>query len=99
MLVFVAFITREWHTASYLCAAISALIFPMLWKLPESPVFLEQKHKIEEAIESRKRIAEICDLEYEEKEVTTINNLKKITFFEMLKNERLRKNFLVLCFM
>ncbi|EFO86147.1 hypothetical protein CRE_02043 [Caenorhabditis remanei] len=99
LVVFVAFITREWHTASYLCAAISALIFPILWKLPESPVFLEQKHKVEEANEAREQIADLCGLEYEQKEAATINNLKKITFMDMWRNKRLRKNFLVLCFM
>ncbi|UMM16255.1 hypothetical protein L5515_013348 [Caenorhabditis briggsae] len=99
LLTFVAFITREWHTASYLCAAISALIFPILWKLPESPVFLEQKHKIEEANEAREQLADFCGLEYEEKEPEAINNLKKITFMDMWRNKRLRTNFLVLCFM
>ncbi|CAL2033257.1 unnamed protein product [Caenorhabditis brenneri] len=99
LVVFVAFITREWHTATYLCAGISALIFPILWKLPESPVFLEQKHKIEEANEAREQIADLCGLEYEEKEAAAINNLKKITFMDMWRNQRLRTNFLVLCFM
>ncbi|ULU04252.1 hypothetical protein L3Y34_017206 [Caenorhabditis briggsae] len=99
LLTFVAFITREWHTASYLCAAISALIFPILWKLPESPVFLEQKHKIEKANEAREQLADFCGLEYEEKEPEAINNLKKITLMDMWRNKRLRTNFLVLCFM
>lgn len=99
LVVFVAFITRRWDTASYVCAAISALIFPILWKLPESPVFLEQKHRIEEANEAREQLAELCDMEYEEKEAAAINNLKKITFMDLWRNERLRTNFLVLCFM
>ena len=43
MQVGVSWLAGEWRLASYLCATLSATVLPMIWYLPESPVFLEQK--------------------------------------------------------
>ncbi|PIC31831.1 hypothetical protein B9Z55_012391 [Caenorhabditis nigoni] len=99
MQVGVSWLAGEWRLASYLCATLSATVLPMIWYLPESPVFLEQKKKFERAERSREKIAEICQLEYEPKPREEMKDLKKITPMKLLKSPTLRRNFLVLCWM
>ncbi|EFO94719.1 hypothetical protein CRE_12306 [Caenorhabditis remanei] len=99
MQVGVSWLAGEWRLASYLCATLSATVLPMIWYLPESPVFLEQKKKFERAERSREKIAEICQLEYEPKPREEMADLKKITPMMLLRSPVLRSNFLVLCWM
>ncbi|CAL2038921.1 unnamed protein product [Caenorhabditis brenneri] len=99
MQVGVSWLAGEWRLASYLCAALSATVLPMIWYLPESPVFLEQKKKYERAEKSRQKIADICQLDYEPKAREELPNLKKITPMKLLRSPVLRRNFLVLCWM
>ncbi|KAF1756391.1 hypothetical protein GCK72_012844 [Caenorhabditis remanei] len=99
MQVGVSWLAGEWRLASYLCATLSATVLPMIWYLPESPVFLEQKKKFERAERSREKIAAICQLEYEPKPREEMADLKKITPMMLLRSPVLRSNFLVLCWM
>ncbi|CAB3406939.1 unnamed protein product [Caenorhabditis bovis] len=94
-----AWIAGEWRIASYMCAGLSAMILPMIYYLPESPVFLEQKHKFEKARAARMKIAEICRTDYVETDASQVPILKKITPGKLWRSPRLRRNFLVLCFM
>ncbi|CAI5448842.1 unnamed protein product [Caenorhabditis angaria] len=98
LIALVAIITQDWHYSLYLCALIVLCIVPILWYLPESPLFLEQKKKTEKALKAREKIEKITKIPNESKNDAP-KNLKKITFFSMLKNQRLKKNFYILCFM
>lgn len=99
MQVGVSYLAGEWRIASYICAVLSATVLPMIWFLPESPVFLEQKKKYERAEKAREKIARICQEEYEPKPRKEVSKLKKITMKSMWNTPALRKNFLVLCWM
>ncbi|CAI2352312.1 unnamed protein product [Caenorhabditis sp. 36 PRJEB53466] len=99
MQVGVSYLAGEWRLASYLCAALSTTILPMIWYLPESPVFLEQKGKFDRADKSREKIARICQEEFEPKPRDELKKLKKVTPMKLWRNPTLRRNFLVLCWM
>ncbi|CAI5438378.1 unnamed protein product [Caenorhabditis angaria] len=109
MQVGVAYLAGNWRITSYICAAISTLIIPMIWYLPESPVYLEQKRKYEKADAARKKIAKLSNETVDETKTlksdknSPVNSpripLRTITFKTMLKSPALRRNFLILCFM
>ncbi|CAI5448841.1 unnamed protein product [Caenorhabditis angaria] len=99
MQVGVAYLAGEWRLTSYICAAISFLILPIMAILPESPVYLEQKRKYERAAVARKRIAVLTGDPYEERTYADEKPLKKITLKIMFQSPTLRKNFAVLCLM
>uniref|UniRef100_A0A8R1DJS0 PRKCA-binding protein n=1 Tax=Caenorhabditis japonica TaxID=281687 RepID=A0A8R1DJS0_CAEJA len=100
MQVAVSWLAGEWRLASYMCAFLSASVLPMIWYLPESPVFLEQKQKYERAEKSRQKIADICQIERKSPTAdVTPPKLKKVTAKKLWKSPVLRQSFLVLCFM
>ncbi|CAB3406324.1 unnamed protein product [Caenorhabditis bovis] len=99
MQVAVAYFTGEWRLESYWHSGLSLILVPIMLFLPESPVFLEQKQKYDEAHAARAKIARICNLPYSEKEIGETKKLKKVTIGRVFRSPHLRKNFLVLCWM
>uniref|UniRef100_A0A8R1HHG1 Major facilitator superfamily (MFS) profile domain-containing protein n=1 Tax=Caenorhabditis japonica TaxID=281687 RepID=A0A8R1HHG1_CAEJA len=94
-----AYFTREWTRATYLTASISSLALPILWYLPESPIWLEQKDKGEEASRARKRILKIRGGVDEDLEPVQMIALERVNMLTILKSSRLRTSFLVILFM
>ncbi|CAB3406323.1 unnamed protein product [Caenorhabditis bovis] len=99
MQVTVSYFTGEWRLESYWHSGLSLILVPIMLFLAESPVFLEQKQKYDEARAAREKIACICDLPYSEKKIDEVKKLKKVTIGRVFRSPHLRMNFLVLCWM
>lgn len=92
-----AYISQEWKTATYICAAVSCLSLPILIYLPESPIWLDQKQKYKNASKARKRLRKIGKF-YSNEHSTVVAN-RKFTPTRILKDPKLRNSFFMIIFM
>ncbi|CAO4373145.1 unnamed protein product [Caenorhabditis nigoni] len=97
--VLFAYISQEWTRTTYVSASISSLALPILWWLPESPIWLEQKDKYEEASRARKRIERISGVSADHHNNYEMVAFEKVTPKRILMNPKLRTSFLMILFM
>ncbi|KAF1748724.1 hypothetical protein GCK72_025191 [Caenorhabditis remanei] len=93
----VCFLTREWRSASYVCAAclLPALLM-IVFIIPESAIWLHSKGRNTEMIESEIFMARIAGVIYEPKEHKIIQSK---TFMETIKTKGLFRKLSVLWIM
>ncbi|EGT41136.1 hypothetical protein CAEBREN_06683, partial [Caenorhabditis brenneri] len=94
-----AYLTQEWTRTTYTTASIVCLTLPVLWYLPESPIWLEQKDKHEEASRARKRIERISGVSADHHNNYEMVTFEKVTPKRIYKNPKLRTSFLMILFM
>ncbi|CAI2350617.1 unnamed protein product [Caenorhabditis sp. 36 PRJEB53466] len=94
-----AYLAQEWKRTTYISASVACLALPILWFLPESPIWLEQKDKYEEASRARKRIRRIGGSDDGLHDPIEITTFEKVTPARVYKDSRLRRSFIVIVFM
>ncbi|KAF1756920.1 hypothetical protein GCK72_013374 [Caenorhabditis remanei] len=94
-----AYFTQEWARTTYTTASIACLALPVLWYLPESPIWLEQNHKYEEASRARKRIEKISGVTEDHHNSYEVVAFEKVTPKRVIMDPKLRTSFLMILFM